>query len=94
MIYSGDTRPNTTMLDQAKNIDVLVHELVMPPDQWAAHLLGVPVSLVPPDVLDDTTTVVNSSHTTDGALGYMLSQWMADGHPAAPDGGNPLPGAG
>ena len=79
MIYSGDTRPNTIMLDQAKNIDVLVHELVMPPDQWAAHILGVPVSLVPPDVVDDTTTVVNSSHTTDGALGYMLSQWMAAG---------------
>ena len=79
MIYSGDTRPNTTMLDQAKNIDVLAHELVMPPDQWAAHLLGVPVSLVPPGVLDDTTTVVNSSHTTEGALGYMLSQWMAEG---------------
>ena len=53
MIYSGDTRPNTVMLDQAKNVDVLVHELVMPPDQWAAHLSGVPVSSVPPGVIDD-----------------------------------------
>ena len=79
MIYSGDTRPNTVMLDQAKNVDVLVHEVVMPPDEWAAHLEGVPVSSVPPGVVDDTTTVVNSSHTSEGALGYMLSRWMADG---------------
>jgi ribonuclease Z len=34
MIYSSDTKPNWTMVSQAKGIDVLVHEIVMPPDKW------------------------------------------------------------
>ncbi|MBK8047162.1 MAG: hypothetical protein IPK16_08600 [Anaerolineales bacterium] len=78
MIYSGDTRPNYSMLDLAKGIDVLVHEVVMPPDQWAAHNLGIPVDQVPPPLIDTARTIINSSHTTQGALGYLLSQWMGE----------------
>lgn len=79
MIYSGDTKPNYTMITQAtgKNgngIDVLIHEMVMPPDQWASHSLGIPVDELTPQQVDYMQTIQNSSHTTQGAFGYLLSQ--------------------
>ena len=77
MIYSGDTRPNQIMLEQAKNVDVLAHEIVMPPDQWTSHMAGLPVSALPPANIEEMKTVINSSHTTQGAFGYLLSQLMA-----------------
>ena len=43
MIYSGDTKPNNTILAQAQGVDVLIHEMVMPADQWSARSLGVSV---------------------------------------------------
>ena len=75
LIYSGDTKPNHTMLDQAKGVDILVHEMVMPPDAWARKFMGLsPTDPIPPDFLAYMTDVQNSSHTTQGALGYLLSQ--------------------
>lgn len=76
MIYCGDSRPNWIMVDQAKNVDVLVHEIVMPPDQWASHVSGIPVDNLDPKYVDNATEIVNSSHTTQGAFGYILSQLM------------------
>jgi ribonuclease Z len=71
MIYSGDTRPNQTMVEQASGIDVLVHEIVMPPYEWAKRLQGTE----PGDwFLQYLTDVQNSSHTTQGAFGYLLTQ--------------------
>jgi ribonuclease Z len=74
MIYSGDTKPNYTMLKQAQGVDVLIHEMVMPPDQWASHSLGIPVDQLTDRQVTYMQTIQNSSHTTQGAFGYMLSQ--------------------
>jgi ribonuclease Z len=74
MIYSGDTKPNKTMLQQARGVDVLVHEMVMPPDQWASHMTGIPVDQLPADTVDYFQTIENSSHTTQAAFGYLLSK--------------------
>jgi ribonuclease Z len=75
MIYSSDTKPNWTMVNQASGIDVLVHEIVMPPDAWTAKFLHVDKAVVAgsPD-LQYFADVQNSSHTTQGAFGYLLSQ--------------------
>jgi ribonuclease Z len=75
MIYSGDTKPNWTMVKQAAGIDVLVHEIVMPPDAWTAKFLHVDKEVVANSPsLPYFTAVQNSSHTTQGAFGYLLSQ--------------------
>lgn len=79
MVYSSDTRPNTVMLQQALGVDVLAHEIVMPPDQWVAHIYGVPAEALPPDLIQNGTRVVNSSHTTQGAFGFMLKSLMDAG---------------
>ena len=75
MIYGGDTKPNWTMVEQASGIDLLVHEIVMPPDAWTAKFLHVDKEVVANSPsLPYFTDVQNSSHTTQGAFGYLLSQ--------------------
>ena len=79
MIYSGDTKPNLTMVDQASNeekgIDLWIHEIVMPPDAWTAKFGHVDKEAVIGNPnLPYFTDVQNSSHTTQGAFGYLLSQ--------------------
>ena len=75
MIYSGDTKPTLTMVQQASGVDVLVHEMVMPPDAWTAKFLHVDKEAVVGNPnLPYFTAVQNSSHTTQGAFGYLLSQ--------------------
>jgi ribonuclease Z len=63
------------MIDLAKNkekgIDVWVHEMVMPPDAWARKLQGEEPGAW---FLQYITDVQNSSHTTQGAFGYLLTQ--------------------
>lgn len=71
MIYSGDTKPTTNMVEQASGVDVLVHEIVMPPDAWARKLQGKEPGEY---FLQYITNVQNSSHTTQGAFGYLLTQ--------------------
>ena len=75
MVFSGDTRPNDYMLQQAKGVDVLVHEMVVPPEVWAQKNSG----LSPGDqgwdqAVQTATDVQDSSHTPQKALGYILSQ--------------------
>lgn len=74
MIYSGDTKPNNTLLAQAQGVDVLIHEMVMPADQWAAHSLGVPVCELTPSEVEYSQTIQNSSHTSQAAFGYLMSR--------------------
>jgi ribonuclease Z len=63
------------MVDQASGIDLLVHELVMPPDAWTAKFLHVDkASVAGNPSLSYFTDVQNSSHTTQAALGYLLSK--------------------
>ena len=75
MIFSGDTRPNDYMLEHAKGVDVLVHEMVVPPTTWAEKNS----TLKPGDPGWDQAyqvalEVQQSSHTPQLALGYIWSQ--------------------
>ncbi len=88
MVFSGDTLPNEYVLENAKGVDVLVHEMVVPPDVWAEKNSG----LQPGDpgwdqALNVATEVQQSSHTPRAGAGL---------HPqpdaAAPRRRDPLPG--
>ncbi len=73
MIFSGDTKPNNYMLNHAHGVDLLIHEMVMPAYDWAQKNSGE--SGPPPqEDVAFATNVQNSSHTPQGAFGYMLSQ--------------------
>jgi ribonuclease Z len=75
MVFSGDTKPNYFMIDQAKGVDVLIHEMVVPPDMWAARNSGFePGDPGWEQAVAYTTAVQDSSHTTQKAFGYILSQ--------------------
>ncbi len=75
MIYSGDTKPTYTMVDQSKGVDVLIHEMVVPPEVWARKIARIPRFIpIPSRILTYVRDVQNSSHTTQGAFGYLLSQ--------------------
>jgi ribonuclease Z len=79
MIFTGDTKPERLTLEQAHNsgagVDVLIHEMGVPPEVWAMKSGGY-------QSLDDVPTlgvclakrIQNSSHTPQGAFGYLLSQ--------------------
>ena len=87
MTYSGDTKPETNSVYLACNgtngVDVFIHEMVVPPDVWAFKQMGLNA---PPDptnqlayatyqaAVQALTLVENSSHTPQGAYGYILSQ--------------------
>ena len=75
MIFSGDTKPSYDMISQAAGVDVLIHEMVMPANDWAIKNSG----MTPGDpnfsiAYDYALQVQNSSHTPQGAFGYLLSQ--------------------
>lgn len=75
MIFSGDTIPNYYMIEQAKGIDVLIHEMVVPPEVWASKNSG----LNPGDpgwerAVAFALAVQRNSHTSQKAFGYILSQ--------------------
>lgn len=86
MMYSSDTKPEWNSINHAINrdasgtpqgVDVLIHEMAVAPEIWAMKNQG----LSQPGTGDtwDTTvqgmkTVQNSSHTPQGAFGYMLSE--------------------
>jgi len=87
MIYTSDTRPETISTDQAKNkdangvprgVDVFIHEMILPPELLTMKNLG----LTWPDHAYPNfnagvymaKTVEESSHTPQGAFGYLLSQ--------------------
>jgi ribonuclease Z len=87
MIYSSDTKPETNSVNQAcndgKGVDVFVHEMVIPPDMWAWKQMGLSGPPSPSDGIvyvqwtnatAELTRVQNSSHTPQGAYGYLLNQ--------------------
>ena len=84
MIYTSDTKPEYNTIIQAANggkgVDVLIHEMIVPPEIWAmeaAHY-NQPIPANKNQVWDNTVKrmkqVQDSSHTPQGAFGYLLSQ--------------------
>jgi ribonuclease Z len=75
MVFSGDTKPNYFMIAQAKGVDVLIHEMVVPPEVWAEKNSGLkPGAQGWQQAIAYTTAVEDSSHTPQKAFGYILSQ--------------------
>jgi len=75
MVFSGDTKPNYYMIKEAQGVDVLIHEMVVPPEVWAAKNSGFqPGDPGWEQAIAYTTAVQDSSHTTQKAFGYILSQ--------------------
>lgn len=82
VIYTSDTKPELNTIvhgsNGGKGVDVLIHEMVPPPDIWAMKMLGY--NSVPDhdpkfqEVLRNVQYVQDSSHTPQGAFGYLLSQ--------------------
>lgn len=75
VVFSGDTKPNHHMLNHASGADVVIHEIVMPAEVWAEKNSG----LKPGDngwenAYNAALDVQNSSHTPQGAYGYLMSQ--------------------
>ncbi len=84
MIYTSDTRPETNSIEQAKNngkgVDVFIHEMILPPELLTMKNAGL-TSPPPPGTnasfdagVKQATNIENSSHTPQGAFGYILSQ--------------------
>ena len=86
MIYSSDTKPETNSVYLACNgtngVDVFIHEMVVPPEVWAYKNMGLdaPPATNSPiysnylGTVEQLKTVQDSSHTPQGAYGYLLSQ--------------------
>jgi len=86
MIYSSDTKPEENSINHAVNkdengnprgVDVFIHEMVPAAEVWAMKQQG----LTQPGsddiwnrTVDGLIAVQNSSHTPQGAYGYLLSQ--------------------
>ena len=83
MIYTSDTKPEYHSIEQAKNggygVDVFIHEMSLPAEVWTFKGMGrtSPLPDGTPgweDAVNYTKMVQNSSHTPQGAFGYLLSQ--------------------
>ncbi len=86
MIYSSDTKPETNSVNEAINggqgVDVFIHEMVVPPEVWAYKNMGLnappptnsPVYTSYLGTIAQLQDVQNSSHTPQGAFGYLLSR--------------------
>ena len=75
MVFTGDTKPNKFVLQNAMGVDVLIHEMTTTPDVWTTKQSG----LTPPDpvyykLLQLNTQVIENSHTMQAAFGYVMSQ--------------------
>jgi ribonuclease Z len=90
MIYTSDTKPDYNSVAQASNrdprtgkargVDVFIHEMAVPPEVWAMKMQGLsaPGEGVDPAMWQATVgftkRVQESSHTPQGAFGYLLTQ--------------------
>ena len=76
MIFTGDTKPNRFLINNATNgtkgVDVLISEMVVPPEVWAIKNGGNPNPTGAG--LLTARTVQENSHTPEKALGYILNE--------------------
>jgi ribonuclease Z len=82
MIFTGDTKPEYLSVRQAAGVNVFIHEINPPAEVWAFKNMGL---YEPPKPgwpgekdfqsgVDFAKMVQNSSHTPQGAFGYLLSR--------------------
>jgi len=82
MIYTGDTKPEYHSIRQAGGVNVFIHEMNPPAEVWAFKNIGL---YQPPEpnwptydgfsnAVDFAKMVQNSSHSPQGAFGYLLSR--------------------
>jgi ribonuclease Z len=88
MIYTSDTRPETHCIAQANNVDpltniakgvdVFIHEMILPPELLAMKTMRLDAPDYTNPKFDlavrEFTNIEKSSHTPQGAFGYLLSQ--------------------
>jgi ribonuclease Z len=85
LIYTSDTRPETHCIDQAHNngngVDVFIHEMILPPELLTMKNYPGLTAPPPPDTdpnfdkaVQNTANIEESSHTPQGAFGYLLSR--------------------
>ncbi len=79
MIFTGDTKPNTFLLDlasQGNGVDVLISEIVVPPDIWAERESGISdtTNQIYQTGLLYARSIQENSHTPQKAFGYILAQ--------------------
>lgn len=80
MIFTGDTKPSQFLIDNASNgqagVDVLISEIVVPPQFWAAKLTGQSDTSNPGYQLGlkNAWAVQENSHTPQKAFGYLLNE--------------------
>ncbi|HME41943.1 MAG TPA: twin-arginine translocation signal domain-containing protein [Syntrophorhabdales bacterium] len=89
MIYTSDTRPETNCIDEANNVDpstgkargvdVFIHEMILPPELLA--MKNYPGMTWPDyskpgfqNAVQNAANIEDSSHTPQGAYGYVLTQ--------------------
>jgi ribonuclease Z len=41
LVFTGDTLPNKYVIEQAKGVDVLIHEMTVPPEVWTTNMSGL-----------------------------------------------------
>jgi ribonuclease Z len=74
MVFTGDTKPNNYVLEHAKGIDVLIHEMTTTPEVWTVKQTGLTEGPTYEYVLSLNREVIENSHTMQRAFGYILSQ--------------------
>lgn len=74
MVFTGDTKPNNFVLEHAKGVDVLIHEMTTPPEVWTTKQTGLTEGETYDYLLSLNKEVIENSHTVQRAFGYVLSQ--------------------
>lgn len=79
MVFTGDTKPSDVVVEQASGATVLIHEMVVPAEIWAMKNMHITSKdQISPEkweaAYNYALAVQNSSHTPQGAFGYILSQ--------------------
>jgi ribonuclease Z len=75
MIFTGDTKPNNYVVRQATNgVDVLIHEMTTSAALWIEKFTGLTSAdgAVYTNAVTAAQAVIDSSHTPEKALGYIL----------------------
>jgi ribonuclease Z len=81
MVYTSDTKPELYTIVEGSNggrgVDVLIHEMAVPPDVWTMRAMGLDRPGSGPvweAQLAAVKSIYDNSHSPQGAFGYLLSQ--------------------